>query len=137
MSKETIQTNTFTKATYKGIHDGMEFNLAVINQKEKVCQRISEIRSANRLTQQQMCDKINVNIYTYRSYEKGRTEPPNEVLKRIAEAFDISLDYICCRTNNPQGLYNGSKDQDREKQIQDVKYQIEALQSKLNELKMQ
>lgn len=129
--------SSFKEQTYTGVKSGMEFNLANIEQKEKICQRIEEIRKANKLKQQAFCDKINVNIFTYRGYAKGRTEPPAAVLLRIAEAFELSLDYIYCRTDNPQGLYNGTESRSKEKQIQDIRYQIEELQSKLNALKNQ
>lgn len=40
-------------------------------------------------------------------YESGQTDVPNNVLLWYADYFDVSMDYIYGRTDNPQGkLYN-------------------------------
>ena len=36
-------------------------------------------------------------------YENDQTEPPFRILLWYADYFDVSLDYLLCRTNNPQG----------------------------------
>lgn len=36
-------------------------------------------------------------------YESGKSEIPNEILPWYADFFDVSLDYIFCRTDEPQG----------------------------------
>ena len=36
-------------------------------------------------------------------YESGKSEIPNEILLWYADFFDVSLDYIFCRTDEPQG----------------------------------
>ena len=36
-------------------------------------------------------------------YETGKSEIPNEVILWYADYFDVSLDYIYCRTDEPQG----------------------------------
>lgn len=35
-------------------------------------------------------------------YETGERIPPTETLLRLAEFYDVSIDYILCRTENPQ-----------------------------------
>ena len=132
-----VKVNSLSTATMLGIRDGMNFNLENIKQKEKICRRLTEIRVANKLTRQQYADKIGVNIFTYASYEKGRTEPPNAVLVRIADAFGLSLDYICCRTDCTRGLYasENAGGSDKEKELQDLRYQLEAIQSKIEDLR--
>lgn len=35
--------------------------------------------------------------------EMGQTRPSVELLIKWADYFDVSLDYICCRTDKPQG----------------------------------
>ena len=40
-------------------------------------------------------------------YENGQSDVPNNILLWYADYFDVSLDYIFGRTDNPQGkLYN-------------------------------
>ena len=35
-------------------------------------------------------------------YENGERVPPTETLLRLAEFYDVSIDYILCRTDNPK-----------------------------------
>lgn len=35
-------------------------------------------------------------------YESGERTPPTETLVRLADFYDVSLDYILCRTENPK-----------------------------------
>ena len=34
-------------------------------------------------------------------FEIGERVPPTETLIRLADFYDVSIDYILCRTNNP------------------------------------
>lgn len=34
-------------------------------------------------------------------FENGDRIPPTETLLRLAEFYDVSIDYILCRTDNP------------------------------------
>lgn len=34
-------------------------------------------------------------------FENGERVPPTETLIRLADFYDVSIDYILCRTNNP------------------------------------
>ena len=35
-------------------------------------------------------------------YENGERVPPTETLIRLADFFNVSIDYILCRTENPE-----------------------------------
>ena len=35
-------------------------------------------------------------------YENGERVPPTETLLCLAEFYNVSIDYILCRTNNPE-----------------------------------
>jgi len=35
-------------------------------------------------------------------FENGERFPPTETLVRLADFYDVSIDYILCRTNNPK-----------------------------------
>ncbi|MDD6478964.1 MAG: helix-turn-helix transcriptional regulator [Oscillospiraceae bacterium] len=35
-------------------------------------------------------------------FENGERIPPTETLIRLADFYDVSIDYILCRTDNPQ-----------------------------------
>lgn len=40
---------------------------------------------------------------TMHRYETGYSATPVEVLIWYADYFDVSMDYLCCRTDKPQG----------------------------------
>ena len=42
---------------------------------------------------------------TYTNYEQGKREPPFELMIRLAEFYNVSLDYIAGLTNTPRPLY--------------------------------
>ena len=35
-------------------------------------------------------------------FENGERVPPTETLIRLADFYDVSIDYILCRTDNPE-----------------------------------
>ena len=61
--------------------------------------RIRDLREDSDLTQQQMADKLFINRRTYSSYEVGSRSVPIEILSKIADIFDTSIDYLVGRTN--------------------------------------
>ncbi len=60
-------------------------------------ERLNAVRKERGFTAQQMADKINVAIRTYRNYESGTTSPSLKILVRIADILDVSTDYLLCR----------------------------------------
>ena len=66
-----------------------------------------ELRKLNHLTQRQMAERLGIAQPSYIRYENGKAEPTLENLVKIADIFDVSLDYIFCRTDAPEGrTYN-------------------------------
>ena len=125
---------TLTGAIKKGIEDGTEFNKSVRQRRHKIAERIKLIRLKNGLSQTKLCEAIKVNRITYSGYENERAEPSAEVLVRIAKYFNVSLDYLCCRTENPFGLYEKQTENEVSK-IDAIQAQIVDLQKQLNEIK--
>ncbi len=71
-------------------------------------QRLRELRQGVKLSQMKLC-KINGNISqsAFNRYENGISEAPNALLLWYADYFDVSLDYIFGRCDEPQGkLYD-------------------------------
>ena len=62
--------------------------------------RIRDLREDSDLTQQQMADKLFINRRTYSSYEVGSRSIPVEILGKIADIFNTSIDYLVGRTDN-------------------------------------
>lgn len=67
--------------------------------------RLRYLRLSKNLTQDLVAKFIHVNRTTYAGYESGRTEPPVKVLVRIAEFYNVSLDFICGASDFLYGTY--------------------------------
>lgn len=59
--------------------------------------RLREVRMNNKLTQQKTADLLGVALNTYQKYEQAEREPSFECLVKIADIFDVSIDYLLCR----------------------------------------
>lgn len=64
--------------------------------------KITELRHARGLTQQNVADGIGVSRATYAHYEIDRREPDNNTLIKIAGFFNVSTDYLLGLTNLPR-----------------------------------
>nr|WP_122647055.1 helix-turn-helix transcriptional regulator [Enterococcus mediterraneensis] len=59
---------------------------------------IRSIREDNDVTQQQMAQLLNVSQNTYSQYETGKIEWTASTLIKVADYFDVSVDYLLDRT---------------------------------------
>ena len=71
--------------------------------------RIQKLRKENKLTQQELAKKINLSHPQLVRYENKDVQPPADVLKKIANIFGVSIDY----------LVNGENDQKAKETLQD------------------
>lgn len=74
--------------------------------KETIASRLKEIRSKARLSQADVAKELNMTQATIAQYEMGKNMPSPDVLNWYAKRFDISLDYIFGRSDNPKGSAN-------------------------------
>lgn len=65
-------------------------------------ERIIQIKNEKQLMQKDIAANIGVHVRTYQYYEKGQKEPTLSVLLALANYFNVSLDYLVGRTDNPQ-----------------------------------
>ena len=69
-----------------------------------VCgERLRALRESMNYSQMKFAQIFDLGQSSVVRYEKGEASPPLELLVRIADYFDVSLDYIFGRTDNPQG----------------------------------
>lgn len=59
---------------------------------------IRSIREDNDVTQQEMATLLNISQNTYSQYETGKIEWTASTLIKIADYFDVSVDYLLDRT---------------------------------------
>jgi len=60
--------------------------------------RLRRLRQARGLTQEELGKRINVTKVSVSGYESGNRGPDTDTLQKIADVFDVSVDYLLCRT---------------------------------------
>ena len=56
--------------------------------------KIKELRKNAKLTQNDLCKAININQQNLSRYESGEVEPNIETLTKLADYFDVSIDFL-------------------------------------------
>jgi len=98
--------------------------------RSKIATRLKEIRISHKLTQKNICDTLTLSPLTYSNYEKERNDVPVEILIQLADMYEVSMDYLTCRTDNPKGIYFSADGIDNKEESND---NIEARIAKLEE----
>ena len=62
--------------------------------------RIRDLREDNDLLQKQVADYLMCDPSLYSKYERGERELPLDFAVKLADFYDVSLDYLVCRTDN-------------------------------------
>lgn len=65
--------------------------------------RMRALREGARLSQTDIAKLCGSNQATIGKMETGRTLPSVKILVWWADYFDVSMDYLCCRTDEPYG----------------------------------
>ena len=60
------------------------------------------IRKSKKATQKQVATAINVSERNYQDWEYGNTKPTFDTLIALANFFDVSLDYLVGRSDDPK-----------------------------------
>jgi len=64
--------------------------------------RIRNLREDKDLTQTDMAKYLNISQRTYSRYENDERAIPVEILSKLADYHNTSIDYLVNRTNNPK-----------------------------------
>ena len=63
-----------------------------------VYRRVKDLREDHDLTQKNVADMLNMQLTVYRRYEKGERELPLWVAIRLADYYQVTLDYLVGRS---------------------------------------
>jgi len=75
---------------------------------EATAKRLRELRKSVNLPQSKMAEVLGISQSSLNRYENDQSIISDRVLLTYADYFDVSLDYICGRTDKPEGkLYTG------------------------------
>lgn len=88
-----------------------DYNLIESGCKGMKLYRLAELRNKVKMSQKEIANFLNVGRTTYSMYEQGHREMPYELLIKLADFYNVSLDYIFERTNNPIHQESYSKDE--------------------------
>ena len=63
--------------------------------------RLKELRKSRGYTQVVLQMQTGIEQALLSKFENGERVPPTETLYRLAEFYNVSIDYILCRTEKP------------------------------------
>lgn len=63
---------------------------------------LKQLRKSKGYTQITVQMKTGIEQALISKYESGERIPPTETLLILADFYDVSIDYILCRTDNPK-----------------------------------
>lgn len=101
-------------------------NLFTIEERKKIiAQTMRELRKRSGMSQKEIAAKVGVSQATYSAYERGRNEPPAEMLVRLSYVFDCSIDVLVQR----ERLYRDAEE--ALKQVAQCQEEIDRLKADL------
>lgn len=62
-------------------------------------ERLKTLRKSKGVTQKSIAEAISITEVSYQRYEYGTVRPSLDALISLADYFDVSLDYLCGRSD--------------------------------------
>lgn len=69
-----------------------------------ISKNIKRLRNKKNLSQTDMAKKLNITRQAYNHYETGKRIPPLETLQLISGIFEVSLDYLLGKSDDPTSI---------------------------------
>lgn len=92
-------------------------------------ERIAELRNKRGLSQYALAEKLGFSRGKLANYEQGTRQPDYETLKKIANFFDVTTDYLLGVTDNPNSdisiAYDGGPQYEDEDEREFIEQQLE------------
>ena len=83
--------------------------------------RMKLLREQHNLSQTDIAKLLNISRQSYNFYENEKRDPDTEMLIRIADLFNVSLDYLLGRTNDSSPITKEKTPSHQEEVLQDLK----------------
>ena len=64
--------------------------------------RLKELREKQNIMAKDIAALLQISYRNYQRYEKGEIDPPTSKTLLLAEFYNVSMDYLIGRTNNPK-----------------------------------
>ena len=75
-----------------------------------LAKRLKALRESRRIYQKEMAEYLGLSFRGYQGYETNKTEPKLATLIAIANYYNVSIDYLVGRTDNPDFHPGGAED---------------------------
>lgn len=74
--------------------------------------RLRELRNSKGLSQLEVATELGITQQAYANYERGAREADYDTLKKLSDIFDVSIDFILCKTDISAPLAQQLSDQE-------------------------
>ncbi len=64
----------------------------------KFAERLQELRKKNKFSQEELAKQVDIHVNVLGRYERGDSNPSIEVATKLADALNVSLDYLVGKT---------------------------------------
>ena len=64
--------------------------------------RLKELRKQKSLSQKALGEFVGLSERGIQNYELGNNKPTSDILIKLADYFDVSVDYLLGRSDNPE-----------------------------------
>lgn len=81
------------------------------------CGKFKSLRKKYNYLQSDVAKKLNVSTSAVGMWEQGRTQPSNDDIKKLANLFNVSTDYLLDNDNTSTSLSNATEDKELNKKI--------------------
>lgn len=68
--------------------------------------RLKELRTKKNLLQKDIADVLKISTSAYGFYEQGKRQPDYETLKKLADYFNVSIDYLLGKSDKKETIEN-------------------------------
>jgi transcriptional regulator with XRE-family HTH domain len=82
--------------------------------------RLKELRKEHKLSRENLSQKLDISYSSMSKYETDERTPPPDILGKIADFFNVSTDYLLCRTNDRRFAKGTSHFSDRLKDLRKI-----------------
>lgn len=65
-------------------------------------ERLKHLRTNRNIMAKTMADTLGISYRNYQRYERGEMDTPSSKLLILADFFNVSIDYLVGRTDNPK-----------------------------------
>lgn len=89
--------------------------------------KLLELRKAKKITQTELAKQLGIHQVTYNGYEQEKREPSIDVLCKIADFYNVSLDYLIGRYRDDEIGYLTDDDRQIIKIIQQLNQECKLL----------